>query len=75
MNLRNKVDPKLAKAIEADMADQDNKVQTKQQTKADTVESVACECVATGWKPGLLDDRTLCPKCQGTAKVAQLAQG
>jgi len=68
------VDPEIAKAIEEDIAAEDNKKSAKTQ-EATTVESVPCECVVTGWKPGLIDDRTLCPKCQGSAKVAKLAEG
>ena len=68
------IDPKIAKAIEEDMAGIDDKKPAKTQ-EATTIASVPCECVKTGWKPGLIDDRTLCPKCQGSAKVAKLAEG
>ena len=69
------VDPEIAKAIEEDMAAEDNKKPAKTDEATTKVASVDCECVKTGWKPGLIDDRTLCPKCQGSAKVAKLAEG
>ena len=72
---RGKVDPKLAERIAQDMAEIDKKDAPKKTPKADTMESVDCECVTTGWKPGLIDQNTLCPKCQGSGKVAHLAQG
>jgi len=68
------VDPEIAKAIEEDMAVEDNKKPIKL-AETSHMESVPCDCVVTGWKPGLIDDRTLCPECQGSAKVAKLAEG
>lgn len=76
LNLKRKIDPKLAKAIEEDMAELEKKDEPKTTTKAESKpELVDCECVETGWKPGLLDQNTLCPNCQGSGKVPQVAQG
>lgn len=75
------VDSKVAEEIEKDVEEIDastskSKVaQSKKAESTDDTELVDCECVETGWKPGLLSDSELCPKCQGTGKVAELTEG
>lgn len=70
--LQKKVDPKLAQDIEEDMAELDKGTKSKKQS----VKAETCDCA--GLSPdgvpgtGLLDASTICPRCQGTGKVAVL---
>jgi len=74
---RNKIDSKLAQAIQADMATLD-----KAPSKADITLLQPCDCSGGPGKTrtpevrgtGLLDDYTLCPKCQGEGTIS-VAQG
>jgi DnaJ-class molecular chaperone len=67
-----KIDPKLAQDIEEDMAELDGQPRAKKQS----VKSETCDCMGLSQNgqpgTGLIDDHTICPKCQGTGKVAVL---
>lgn len=83
MRVARKVDPKIAQAIEEDMAQIDNKEQPKStSTSTEKSEMVPCDCSGGPGKnktpetrgTGLIDDHTLCPKCDGEG-VVPVAQG
>ncbi len=75
MALGKPIDPKIVKAIEDDMAELDG-TQSIVQLATDEASSKFCNCTGGPGKEkddelgtGLLDDYTICPKCNGSGKV------
>lgn len=67
--LGKKIDPKLAKSIEDDMADIDgDKPKTKTTAPAADKATVAVDCPTCGGS-GLIDPHTHCNACDATGKI------